>query len=44
VQRYGVLGLVLVIDRLIVREHPLAAPSYPVYCDGGEARLDDPVP
>jgi putative component of membrane protein insertase Oxa1/YidC/SpoIIIJ protein YidD len=44
VQRYGVLGLVLIVDRLFIREHPLAASAYPVYCDGRRARFDDPVP
>lgn len=43
-RRYGPLGLVLVIDRLIVREHPLAPAYYPTTCVRNTTRLDDDVP
>jgi putative component of membrane protein insertase Oxa1/YidC/SpoIIIJ protein YidD len=42
--RWGVLGFVLIADRLFVREHPLAGASYPVHCDEQRALWDDPVP
>jgi putative component of membrane protein insertase Oxa1/YidC/SpoIIIJ protein YidD len=42
--RYGPLGLIFVIDRLIVREHAWAATSYPVTCIDHMTKLADAVP
>ncbi len=42
--RWGALGFVLIADRLLVREHPLAGDAYPVHCDDQRALWDDPVP
>jgi putative component of membrane protein insertase Oxa1/YidC/SpoIIIJ protein YidD len=44
--RWGVFALVLIADRLFVREHPWAGASYPVHCDPDHQRglWDDPVP
>jgi putative component of membrane protein insertase Oxa1/YidC/SpoIIIJ protein YidD len=42
--RYGPLGLILIVDRLIVREHPAAASYYPPTCVGRTTRLVDDVP
>lgn len=42
--RYGVVGLLLAFDRLLIREQPFAGPSYPPACVDGEARWHDPVP
>jgi len=42
--RYGPFALVLIVDRLIVREHPFAAASYPMTCVDHTARLRDAVP
>ena len=42
--RYGPFALVLIVDRLIVREHPFAAASYPATCVDHTTRLVDAVP
>jgi len=42
--RYGLAGLLLVVDRLLIREHPLAGNSYVSTCVGGRVRWHDPVP
>jgi putative component of membrane protein insertase Oxa1/YidC/SpoIIIJ protein YidD len=39
--RWGPLGVIAIIDRLIVREHPLAAAYYPPICVGHTVRLSD---
>jgi putative component of membrane protein insertase Oxa1/YidC/SpoIIIJ protein YidD len=44
VRRWGVLGLVLIYDRLFIREHPLAGATYPPICRGGRTRWHDPAP
>jgi putative component of membrane protein insertase Oxa1/YidC/SpoIIIJ protein YidD len=41
---YGPFGLALIVDRLIVRENPLAAAYYPVVCVDHTTRLDDALP
>lgn len=42
---YGpLLGLVMIVDRLIVREHALAGAYYPAICVAHTVRLDDRVP
>lgn len=41
---YGPLGLVLAIDRLLVREHAGLHGHYPVDCADGRERYVDPVP
>jgi putative component of membrane protein insertase Oxa1/YidC/SpoIIIJ protein YidD len=43
-RRYGPLGLILVVDRLIVREHAFAASSYPITCVDRVTKLADAVP
>jgi putative component of membrane protein insertase Oxa1/YidC/SpoIIIJ protein YidD len=43
-RRYGPFALVLIVDRLIVREHPFAAASYPTTCVDHTTRLVDAVP
>lgn len=43
-RRYGIVGLLFAFDRLLIREQPLAGPSYPPACVGGEPRWHDPVP
>ena len=42
--RYGPLGVILIVDRLIVREHPVAAAYYPTICVEHTTRLVDGVP
>lgn len=42
--RWGVLGLILIVDRVFIREHPLAGASYAPVCAGGRTRWHDPVP
>jgi putative component of membrane protein insertase Oxa1/YidC/SpoIIIJ protein YidD len=42
--RYGPLGLVLIADRLIVREHVFAPAYYPITCTSGTTRIADAVP
>jgi putative component of membrane protein insertase Oxa1/YidC/SpoIIIJ protein YidD len=42
--RWGPLGLVLVFDRLFVREHVAAGARYPTACTGGHTRWHDPAP
>jgi putative component of membrane protein insertase Oxa1/YidC/SpoIIIJ protein YidD len=44
VRRHGALGLVLILDRLLVREHVLAPAYYPIACVGHTTRLVDDVP
>jgi len=41
---HGPLALVLIVDRLIVREHPGAAAYYPTICVAHTTRLVDGVP
>jgi putative component of membrane protein insertase Oxa1/YidC/SpoIIIJ protein YidD len=43
-RRYGPLGVILIVDRLIVREHPAAAAYYPTICVDHTTRLVDGVP
>ena len=43
-RRYGPLGLILIVDRLIVREHPIAGAYYPTICVARTTRLVDGVP
>lgn len=43
-QRYGPLAVILIVDRLIVREHPIAGAYYPAVCVGRTTRLADGVP
>lgn len=42
--RHGVVGLLLVVDRLLVREHPFGAINYEGTCEHGRWRWRDPVP
>jgi putative component of membrane protein insertase Oxa1/YidC/SpoIIIJ protein YidD len=42
--RWGPLGLVLIVDRLFVREHVVAGALYPTACAGGRTRWHDPPP
>jgi putative component of membrane protein insertase Oxa1/YidC/SpoIIIJ protein YidD len=44
IARYGPLAIVLVIDRLIVREHVHASAYYPMICVDHATRLADEVP
>jgi putative component of membrane protein insertase Oxa1/YidC/SpoIIIJ protein YidD len=42
---YGPLvGLVMIVDRLIVREHAFATDYYPLTCVDHVTRLDDAIP
>jgi len=41
---YGAAGLLLVFDRLLIREHPLAGINYQETCVDGRWRWRDPVP
>lgn len=43
-RRYGPLGVLLIVDRLLVREHPAAAAYYPMICVDHTTRLVDDVP
>lgn len=43
-RRYGLLGVILIVDRLIVREHPVAGAYYPTICVAHTTRLSDGVP
>lgn len=43
-RKWRVLGLVLIADRLFVREHPYMATNYIARCPGGAPVLDDPIP
>jgi putative component of membrane protein insertase Oxa1/YidC/SpoIIIJ protein YidD len=43
-QRYGPIAVILIVDRLLVREHVLAGEYYPVICVEHTTRLDDGVP
>lgn len=42
--RYGPIAIVLIVDRLIVREHEAAAAYYPAVCVDHTTRLSDDVP
>lgn len=42
--RYGLAGLLLVVDRLLIREHLLAGDRYVSTCAGGRWRWHDPLP
>lgn len=42
--RYGPLAVILIIDRLIVREHVVAGAYYPATCVAHTTRLVDDVP
>jgi putative component of membrane protein insertase Oxa1/YidC/SpoIIIJ protein YidD len=44
IARYGPLAIVLVIDRVIVREHVHASAYYPMICVDHATRLADEVP
>ncbi len=41
---YGPLGVIAIVDRLIVREHPLAGAYYPAICVDHTLRLSDALP
>jgi putative component of membrane protein insertase Oxa1/YidC/SpoIIIJ protein YidD len=41
-RRYGPLAIVLIVDRLIVREHAAAGAYYPTICVARTTRLVDP--
>jgi len=43
-RRYGPLAVILIVDRLIVREHPIAGAYYPPICVAHTTRLVDDVP
>jgi len=43
-RRYGPVGLILIVDRLIVREHAVAGAYYPTICVANTTRLVDGVP
>jgi putative component of membrane protein insertase Oxa1/YidC/SpoIIIJ protein YidD len=42
--RYGPLGVILIVDRLLVREHVVAGAYYPTICVAHTTRLVDDVP
>ena len=42
--RYGPIAIVLIVDRLIVREHEAAGSYYPAVCVDRTTRLSDAVP
>jgi putative component of membrane protein insertase Oxa1/YidC/SpoIIIJ protein YidD len=42
--RYGALGVILAVDRLLIREHAFLHGHYPVACVDGRERFGDPVP
>jgi putative component of membrane protein insertase Oxa1/YidC/SpoIIIJ protein YidD len=42
--RYGPLAIVLIVDRLVVREHAVAGAYYPTICVARTTRLVDGVP
>jgi putative component of membrane protein insertase Oxa1/YidC/SpoIIIJ protein YidD len=44
VDRYGLVGLLLVVDRLFVREHFFAGARYESTCVAGHWRWHDPLP
>ena len=44
VRRYGPLGVILIVDRLFVREHAVAGAYYPTICVARTTRLVDGVP
>lgn len=43
-QRYGPIAVILIVDRLLVREHVAAGAYYPAICIEHTTRLDDGVP
>jgi hypothetical protein len=43
-QRYGPFAVILILDRLLVREHMVAGAYYPAVCVGHTTRLADGVP
>jgi len=43
-RRYGPLGVILIVDRLFVREHAVAGAYYPTICVARTTRLVDGVP
>jgi putative component of membrane protein insertase Oxa1/YidC/SpoIIIJ protein YidD len=43
-ERYGPIALVLIVDRLLVREHAAAGSYYPAVCVAHTTRLSDDVP
>jgi putative component of membrane protein insertase Oxa1/YidC/SpoIIIJ protein YidD len=43
-QRYGPIAVILIVDRLIVREHQAAGAYYPPICVAHTTRLSDAVP
>lgn len=42
--RYGPVAMLLIIDRLLIREHPLAGSQYVARCVAHRWRWHDPVP
>lgn len=43
-RRYGPLAVILIVDRLFVREHAVAGAYYPTICVAHTTRLVDGVP
>jgi putative component of membrane protein insertase Oxa1/YidC/SpoIIIJ protein YidD len=43
-QRYGPFAVILIVDRLLVREHLIAGAYYPAVCVDHTTRLADGVP
>jgi putative component of membrane protein insertase Oxa1/YidC/SpoIIIJ protein YidD len=43
-QRYGPIAMILIVDRLLVREHVAAGDYYPAICVEHTTRLSDGVP
>jgi putative component of membrane protein insertase Oxa1/YidC/SpoIIIJ protein YidD len=43
-RRYGPLAVILIVDRLFVREHAVAGAYYPTICVAHTTRLVDDVP
>ena len=44
ISRYGPLAIIAIVDRPLVREHPVAAAYYPTICVNHAVRLVDAVP
>jgi hypothetical protein len=44
IEAYGPFGLVLAIDRMLIREHLGLREHYPIDCVDGQERYRDPVP
>jgi putative component of membrane protein insertase Oxa1/YidC/SpoIIIJ protein YidD len=44
VAHYGAAGLLFIVDRFLVREHPVAGAYYPTTCVDHTTRLADDLP